>query len=811
MPLPIKPETNRHGEQYLPAINGERFSHQSADQLFAQTLPATFWKPDTCHLVIGSDSGLLMSHVQQRGVPDGACYLFIEAAELLPTVSTLVSPAVLSAPAIRLCHAGNWIEAATPLGLETYILKRQVEIHLSLAAQREAGNLYAPLAQQVSAALETTSYSSRLSLSQKSLIEQVLKNVSENDLPIVRLQGSCAGKTALIIGAGPSLNHHIDWIKTHRQHFVLFAVSRLSGFLQEVGITPDIVVSIDHQPINFEISKQALLFPEQVALISANHVSPPLLSQWPGKRAFAGELLPWHSPLNTHNLDDKCGPTVANTALVIAGELGFERILLLGVDLCSPPGESTHVGGEDLEEQRRRTLTVETNDGSSAHTNMQMKLAAQHLSNQARRITHSQVINLAPLACRIEGIDHCPASQLTLPEQTGPDFDTLFPSADADNRRRHNQALLDELQTTAKQLKTIQRLCDDAIKHNKLTYKKNKQGDYNLKAKAKVDAIQQRLDDEFSHLAIIIKKVGMAFFIDAMTTRDIHAFNDKQLERQGYLYYRAYRSSTALLDAMIADSLQRVRSRLQEDTEGVQLAMLAQQWQQDNQPGRAAIWRHHHPGAVAQLPADQAQLLEELEQDYTRQLSPPPLIGPLPDHYWYVNRKIDTYFATGNQALLERELAAMAAEKKPPPANHRSSALAAACLAYLRGDRQQALAQLQLTGRADCSEGFLHTLFDRAAAQGDVETAEYAAARLVEMSDEHLPKYANVLKINNKVSESADAYTTYLQRYPEDIDTWLALAQLYRELGENELAGTVYDYVLQCEPDNSVAAAFMKS
>ena len=41
------------------------------------------------------------------------------------------------------------------------------------------------------------------------------------------LENKYSGKTALILGAGPSLNDNIDKIKAKRESFVIFAVNKV--------------------------------------------------------------------------------------------------------------------------------------------------------------------------------------------------------------------------------------------------------------------------------------------------------------------------------------------------------------------------------------------------------------------------------------------------------------------------------------------------------------------------------------------------------------------------------------------------------
>lgn len=808
-------ESNAFGEHFIPAVNGDLFAATPSHQLFEKHLGSEFWLQDCCHLVIGSDSGLLASYVAQRGAPDGSLYLFIEPAQLCGIIAARIAADLGASDAIQLCEARQWQALATPRGLDTYILKKRILIHQCLAARTTLQSDYQPLVSAVASALDNIAYTTKLCLVDKPLIEQVLRNVSENLLPVAQLQGQFAGRAALVMGAGPSLNDHLEWIRQQRAQLVIFAASRLAKTLLEIDLIPDVIVSVDHQPINFELSKDCLKFPRDVVLLNANHVSPALLSQWQGPSVYTGELLPWHSPLNTANLEDQCGPTVTNTALVAAGAMGFSTILLSGVDFCSPTGGKTHAVGEDLKEQLRRTHRVTTYSGEPANSNVQMMFAAENLAEQVARLTATRVINLAPLACRVEGVDHLTPDQLALDSTPDSAMDTAKGLALAEpptaQRIEHNQRLLAELTDIRQQLKTIARLCEDAIDFNRKIYKRDKQGNYNLKARQKLDNVQTRLDSEFDHINVIIKKVGMAFFVDTMTTRDIHRFNDQQLEQQGHSYYRAYKKSARSLQAMVEQSIERVQSRLLEDQlEGLPAALFAQ-WQRDAQPGRANLWQHRHPQWAAALSDIDGEQLAALQGQFQESLQQQLPAGPMPDRYWYLHKCLLAYFHSDNRQQLQAVIDEMTQYDAGHTRGEQLLALGRGCMALLQGNPGIALQCLKQVAHNDLDEQLLQLQVTLALQANDLACAESVLAAAASREDRYYPQYANLLKNNKKAAEAGNAYTTYLQRHPDDLETWLQLAELYVEAGEPELARTVYAYVLERDPANLSAATFMNS
>ena len=65
--------------------------------------------------------------------------------------------------------------------------------------------------------------------------------------PVNLLENKFKNKTALVLGAGPSLKDNIEKIKQNREKFVIFTVHRTLETLRKNGITPDFCVIVDAQ------------------------------------------------------------------------------------------------------------------------------------------------------------------------------------------------------------------------------------------------------------------------------------------------------------------------------------------------------------------------------------------------------------------------------------------------------------------------------------------------------------------------------------------------------------------------------------
>lgn len=89
----------------------------------------------------------------------------------------------------------------------------------------------------------------------------------ENQYPVNLLANKFANKTALILGAGPSLKDNIQQIKENREKFVIFAVHKTLDTLKNYGITPDFCIIVDAQFIEQSITKD-FEFIKNIHLIS---------------------------------------------------------------------------------------------------------------------------------------------------------------------------------------------------------------------------------------------------------------------------------------------------------------------------------------------------------------------------------------------------------------------------------------------------------------------------------------------------------------------------------------------------------------
>ena len=168
---------------------------------------------------------------------------------------------------------------------------------------------------------------------------------------INRLHNAFAGKPAVLVAAGPSLQRNIHQLRGTEDRVVIIAVQTTLKPLLDAGITPHFVCAIDHHEISarFYENLPADLTTE---LIADPKTSDAVITAWlsqPGRKLSLlgndfGERLLREQPTGKYQMEP--ASTVAHLAFQLADYFGCDRCILMGQDLgfsnglCYSPGTS---------------------------------------------------------------------------------------------------------------------------------------------------------------------------------------------------------------------------------------------------------------------------------------------------------------------------------------------------------------------------------------------------------------------------------------------------------------------------------------
>jgi hypothetical protein len=207
-------------------------------------------------------------------------------------------------------------------------------------------------------------------------IETAMKNLEAwIDSPSASvLDGALRDGTAVIVGAGPSLERNIADLALLKDRAVIIAVDTALRRLAAAGIRPDIAVAVDANAANAKdvdgLDDEAL-----GAILAADQIaSPAIVSAFHGPRAFLrsingtldleGRPVPMILPLDrllaelagVNDLPSwQSGGSVSTNAFHLAEKLGARRVIFVGQDLAWTRNRA-HAGGVGFEDHWCRGL-----------------------------------------------------------------------------------------------------------------------------------------------------------------------------------------------------------------------------------------------------------------------------------------------------------------------------------------------------------------------------------------------------------------------------------------------------------------------
>ena len=816
--------TNQFGDRYLYEVNRHSFDQIGATALFEKTFADIFSLSDTFYLVVGTDSGLLVRHVVEKGLPEGSRFLFVE----LPEILELLDPELATDHRLAICGPEEWEERAAQMGLQGYLFMDRVQTVQSLAVL-DGQQAYGELSCRLQMEFNHKRYLALISLGSKIFVQRQLENVADCWLPAGLLRGRGAGRSCVLLAGGPSLDELLPWLKRHRERFVVIAVSRISRRLQQEELVPDIWCSIDPWAANLEVSREMLDQHEGTILVHANHLYPPLLGQWQGRSLYLGDRFPWRGGCDGDNI--AVAPVqVTNSALTLALEMGFSRIVLGGVDFCLQEGRTHASGSLDHEVGLLPGITethIETNDGSLAETTFPLASAARVFNQLAEPAAGKgiTIINPAPGAARLRNVRHIPLHEIPLPSSpagTGRRLEQQIPLPEGEEYLRHQQQTLQELSRMQRELETIRGLSSRALKCHAALCSPAVSNAAKAGHKRRMDRIEKRLRTRHAAASHLIKSYGIHSFLKMGIVDREREWREEDIRRVGEVYYRSYRDTARELIGLITAAQQRVRSRMEEQRPEPDFPALFRQWRQDAQPGRALVWRRWHRDRFERLPEPVAEQFATLAAEFRDSLERASEVKGFADGTSYRERlerrrrELGGVLPRLNQLLQQRDAAGLertivALDPIDSRQARRLGAIARGYLAEVQGRPDDALAHYLPVVQEEPLLPVLLRISDISLERGDHPVATLALEVLSQISPIFLPSYANILRLTGRHPEALDAYHRYLNQAPDDLATVLAVGRFYLELDAPQAAADAFNYVLARDPGNRAARTLLES
>lgn len=429
---------NAYGERYLPAYNSG-FERMPSAALFKQYVHEHIKESHTLYVVIGSDSGLLPLYVEQNFVNSGSRFIFVENAEVAECLQEFYPSLASANQSLNdeeeessqkqlqdsliyvVSDPFDFNQIASHTLFDEYILRQKMQVVKSLSVVEKPETVIAK---------SVTFYQNQFSGfrihhnvgAQRFFMDAGLQTVADMIYPLKRMKDHYKGRTFVLLGGAPSLPTIFPWLRENRDKVVVIAANRIAGRLAQEAISPDYFVAVDPQPQVLDYSQKLFEFHDKSVLITSNHLAPNVMNQWAGRHFYMHTRFMFsHIPPSERGNVLSSGPTVMNSAVMIAGYLGAKTIILSGVDMCFDPSGNSHESAS-LESKVGRYLRyggtrVMTYAGIEAETDIQMLSAGEALQAQVNWLKSIRpelsVINVNPYATKIDVIKQVSVEHLS--------------------------------------------------------------------------------------------------------------------------------------------------------------------------------------------------------------------------------------------------------------------------------------------------------------------------------------------------------------------------------------------------------------
>jgi uncharacterized Rossmann fold enzyme len=170
----------------------------------------------------------------------------------------------------------------------------------------------------------------------------------QQDTDVAALFATQPGREVFVIATGPSLQQHLPRLlstSNSANRPLIICVDTAYVPLRNQGITPDVVVSIDHRITARHLPAEGSA---HIALVYLPGQDAEMLEAWQGPRYVGYSTSPLYARLREQipKATLHVGGSVIHPAVDLAVQMGAARITLFGADFAFPGGK-THTGWED--------------------------------------------------------------------------------------------------------------------------------------------------------------------------------------------------------------------------------------------------------------------------------------------------------------------------------------------------------------------------------------------------------------------------------------------------------------------------------
>ncbi len=227
---------NSFGDHYLYSVNRNVFNEEGTAAIYRRKYKDIFTQKDQLYIILGSDGGLLINYCLQQELPKGSRYIFVELEEIIAALPPSLKENLPDA--IRLFSFNKFWEEQGSFQYINYIAARRDTLLLTFAVEDAHIPGYRNLQSQFDNKLQAVRREESIKLQLAPFMKKMIANLCDNRHPVNTLTNCFKGRTAVVLGGGPSLDDILPWIKENRESLVIIAASRICRQLFEKKVPP---------------------------------------------------------------------------------------------------------------------------------------------------------------------------------------------------------------------------------------------------------------------------------------------------------------------------------------------------------------------------------------------------------------------------------------------------------------------------------------------------------------------------------------------------------------------------------------------
>lgn len=241
----------------------------------------------------------------------------------------------------------------------------------------------------------------------KMIEHNVYRNLMSVSRSINEIKTSAKSQQFIVVGAGPSVDYNLEYLKAIQGQKVIIAAVRICEKLLQEGIKPDYIVAIDPSNKNYDHIREIQRSDMPLLLTDS--------ANWQFGDLYKGDkyLIPTPSIYCASAIYERTGETtwdaegtVASMCIDIAARFSAKTIEMVGIDLAYPTEYSHAAGVKDGENiNREGMIKVKSVNGAEVYTDMIFRDYIYDIEEQIANYRHIKFYNRSNCGAYIRGCE----------------------------------------------------------------------------------------------------------------------------------------------------------------------------------------------------------------------------------------------------------------------------------------------------------------------------------------------------------------------------------------------------------------------